>query len=158
MANTLPEDTITFKASSAKALRILLISIAFVAIGIWMPGEMPLLVRLGVWFFALGIPVSLIMLLMPNSAHLKLDPEGFEIRTFFRAHKTLWQDVAQFSMGSIHGATMIGIRYSGSYDKQKAARAFASSLAGMEGAIPNSYNARPEEILIALQAWHAKFA
>jgi hypothetical protein len=37
------------------------------------------------------------------------------------------------------------------------ARSMAAALAGMEGAIPNHYNATLEEILEALNAWRQRY-
>lgn len=80
-------------------------------------------------FFGLGIPASLLV---------------------------KWSDIDAFRMASIRGAKMIAIDYSAEYTKQKAARAAASALAGMEGAIADHYSAPLEKVLQTLHEWKAR--
>jgi hypothetical protein len=153
----IPEDAVvTFKASRKKALLLFLGSVCFVAIGLWMSSEKPLIGWICVAFFGLGVPVSLLMLL-PNAMYLRLDGEGFETGTFFSKHKTKWADVARFEIGSIRGTKMIAIVYIQEYNAQQLGRAIASSLSGMEGAIPNSYDAPLGYILAAMNSWKSRF-
>ena len=150
------QDQLIFKASRKKALMILAISVAFVVLGAWLTGERPIIGWLCVGFFGLGIPVSLLML-RPKSAFLKLTPEGIEIVAMYRTTRIKWSDVEGFYVGNISGAKMIGIAYSPAYQKQKAGRAFASALSGMEGAIADSYTASIEEVCGTLNEWKARF-
>ena len=108
-------------------------------------------------FFGLGVPISLFMLLSPNSMYLRLDAEGFEMGSFVKKTRIKWTDVEGFALGSIHGAKMIAIIYAPHYNEQKAGRAIASTLSGMEGAIANSYNAPLDEILKTLTEWRARY-
>lgn len=56
-------DSRVIPTSRAKSALVLLASIGFVALGVWMSGEKPVLGWVCAGFFALGIPVSLAMLL-----------------------------------------------------------------------------------------------
>lgn len=71
-------DVRVFSASKKKAFLLLLISIAFVAAGVWMSSENPVMGWTTVAFFGLGIPASG-FLLLPGKVYLKLDPDGFEM-------------------------------------------------------------------------------
>ena len=144
-----------FRGSLKKALLLLVISIGFVILGAWLTTETPLLGGLCVAFFGLGIPASLIMM-RPNSTYLKLDADGIEIVSMSRHLKLKWSDVEAFRMASIHGAKMIAIDYSAEYTRQKAARAVASALSGMEGAIADHYRASLEQVLQTLNEWKAR--
>jgi hypothetical protein len=148
---------VTFRASRKKALLLFLGSICFVAIGVWMSSERPLIGWGSVVFFGLGVPVSLLMLL-PEAMYLRLDAEGFEIGSFLGKNRTKWDDVARFEIGSIRNTKMIAIVYARGYQGQQVGRAIASSLAGMEGAIRNSYDAPLGEILASLNAWKSRFS
>jgi hypothetical protein len=53
---------------------------------------------------------------------------------------------------------MIAIVYKPDYKDQKMLRKVSSSLAGMEGAIPNSYAVSQDALLATLNEWHARFA
>ena len=150
-------DELTFHASRGKAALILLGAIVFVAIGYFMRAEEPFMGWACMIFFGLGIPVGLIMLFSPNSTYLRLDPEGFEMGSFVKKTRMKWTDVAGFELASIRGAKMIAIVYAPHYEGQKIGRAVAENLSGMEGAIPNSYNAPLAEVLKTLNEWRARY-
>jgi hypothetical protein len=151
------QTEIVFPASRLKALLLLAGSCAFVAIGILMAREKPLIGWASVMFFGLGIPLSILMLL-PNKVYLRLDPRGFEIGSPFSKKLTRWKDVERFYIGAVRGARLIAIVYRPGYSQQQALRKVSSKVAGMEGAIPNSYAASREEVLKALNEWHARHA
>jgi hypothetical protein len=147
----------TFHGSRSKAAFVLLASIAFVVIGYFMRVEKPLIGWACMIFFGLGIPVGLMLLFSPNSTYLRLDSEGFEMGSFVKKTRIKWTDVAGFELASIRGAKMIAIIYAPHYEGQKAGRAIAENLSGMEGAIANGYNAPLDEVLAALNEWRARY-
>jgi hypothetical protein len=149
-------DEVVFRASKGKAVLILVISSIFVAGGYWMTAEEPLMGWLCVGFFALGIPAS-IMMMTSKSMYLRLDREGFDMVSPLKRVRVKWTDVDGFAMGDIEGAKMIQIVYAPHYSQQKLGRMVAAGLSGMEGAIPNSYNASLAEILKTLNEWRARF-
>jgi hypothetical protein len=147
----------TFRASKKKALLLLLGSLVFVALGVLMSEEKPLIGWLCAGFFGLGIPASLFMML-PNAMFLRLDREGFEMGSMFGSQKVLWAEVNGFQISSIRGAKMIEILYNENYTRQKVGRAVASAMSGMEGAIANNYNASLDEVLNTLRSWKERYA
>lgn len=149
-------NVVTFRASRKKALLLLFGSICFVALGVWISSEKPLIGWACAAFFALHVLVSLLMML-PNAMYLRLNEEGFEVRSLIRTHKIKWTDVEGFQIGSIRGAKMIAIIYSPEYWQQQIGRAVSASLSGMAGAIPNSYDATLDEVLNALSTWRMRF-
>lgn len=150
-------DTLKFVASPWKALLIMIYSVGLVSLGVWLKeSRWTFLGWLTIAFFGLGVPLSLLMLL-PNATYLLLDEEGFEMRSVFRKNKYRWTDVAGFYIGSISGAKMIAILFHPEFKPQRLARSLAATLAGMEGAIPNHYNATLEEILEALNTWRQRY-
>jgi len=150
-------DELTYHASRSKAALILLACIVFVVIGYFMRLEKPFIGWACMIFFGLGIPVGLMMLFSPNSTYLRLDTEGFEMGSFVKKNRIKWSDVAGFELASIRGAKMIAIIYAPHYEGQKIGRAVAENLSGMEGAIPNSYNAPLDEVLKTLNEWQARY-
>jgi hypothetical protein len=149
------ESQVIFRGSLKKALMLLLISVGFVGLGAWAITEEPIIGWLCIAFFGLGIPASLLMM-RPGSTYLKLDADGIDIVSMWRHCKLKWREVDGFRLGSIHGAKMIAIDYSPEYTKQKAGRAVASALAGMEGAIADHYNVPLEQVLQTLNDWKAR--
>jgi hypothetical protein len=82
--SSVPHELV-FRGSFRKVLLLLAISIAFVAIGLWMTSERPVLGWLCAGFFALGIPASLFMM-RHNSTYLRLTDKGIEIVKSWRCH------------------------------------------------------------------------
>jgi hypothetical protein len=151
-------DELTYHASRSKAALILLASVAFVVMGYFMRVEKPFVGWACMIFFGLGIPVGLMLLFSPNSTYLRLDQEGFEMGSFAQKTRIKWTDVAGFELASIRGAKMIAIIYAPHYEGQKAGRAIAENLSGMEGAIANSYDAPLAQVLKTLNEWQARYA
>jgi hypothetical protein len=130
-------ESLTFRASRAKGLLVLVLSWCFVA---------------------LGIPVGLFMIFSPNAMYLRLDQEGFEMGSLIRKLRIKWTDVRGFEMRRIHHNRMIAIIYAPHYNEQKIGRAVASTISGMEGGIANNYNASLDEIPKTLNEWRARYA
>lgn len=95
----------TCHASKFKALLLLLGSIFFVAGGLRMTTEKPIIGWICIAFFSLGIPASLLMI-FTNAMFLRLNEEGFEIGSLFGSQKIRWGDVERFEIASIHGASL----------------------------------------------------
>lgn len=150
-------EPLNFRASRMKAFWLLLAAVAFVTIGFFMRAEKPLIAWACILFFGLGIPLSLVMMFSPNSMYLRLDEEGFEMGSFFKKNRVKWTDVAGFELASIRGARMIAIIYAPHYEGQQIGRAIAENLSGMEGAIPNNYNAPLDELLPTLNEWQQRY-
>jgi hypothetical protein len=149
-------DELVIPGSSKKAITLLFIAVALVAVGIF-------LIVLGeVWgwvmvsFFALGIPIA-IWMLWPNNNYLKLDPKGLEMKALLRPMQLKWTDVDDFYIATIHGNKMIGIRYSSSYARMAIGRKVVSAISGIEGALPDHFQNSPEEICETLNRWREKF-
>jgi hypothetical protein len=143
---------IEFRANRAKALLLLAGSAGFVLLGAWARHANPWLGWTCVLFFGLGIPASAAMLL-PNATFLRLDARGFEMSAFFRRHRVEWQHVADFALVQVAGRRMIAIAYAPAYRRPRALRRAASTMSGIEGAIPDYYDAPIEAVLDALLAW-----
>jgi hypothetical protein len=81
-------DTVVFKTSTASALKLIGGSCAFVAMGYYNVTQQPVgsllhtISRLGIWFFALGIPVGLLQLL-GFTMSVTLSRGGLIYRIFF---------------------------------------------------------------------------
>ena len=150
------QDELIFKASIKKALGLLAISICFVAVGVWMSSDEPVIGWLIAGFFGLGIPASLLMM-RPGSTHIRLHPEGFEVVAMSRRTSIKWSDVEAFQIGKMSGNKMIAIVYSPEYNRQRAGRAIASALAGIEGGIADHYTVPLDEICDALNEWRVRF-
>lgn len=151
------QDFLHFPASKKKAVLILLGSLVFIALGVWLKPAQPLLGWACIIFFSLGIPAALVMA-FSKKIYLRLDAQGFEMGSLVKTVRVAWTEVDGFQMVSLKGAKMIAIHYNGMYQDQRALRRAARALSNIEGAIANSYSAPLPVILQHLQAWHARYA
>ena len=150
-------DGILYRVNRKRSALVLLASLLLTAGAAWMAPEYPLLVVIAAFF---GL-CSVILLLqsLPSAASLRLDPEGFEVRSLGRVRRTRWQDVSAFRIASIQGTKMIGIEYAPDYEGQKSERNFASMISGgTEGAIADQYDAPAEEIAKTLNEWQERYS
>lgn len=144
-------DVIVLTANKKKAVRLLLLSTAFVALSIFLVlhGENAWMGWMCAVFFGLGIPVSIYML-KPGAGELRIDRNGIEMKTMRKPMTLHWSEVNRFYVGYVRTGLsrtkMIGIEFSDSYDKFHAGRQFASGLTGMQGALPNHFSRSAEEV------------
>ena len=111
-------------------------------------------------FFALGIPIFLLQL-HPRCSFLTVSDEGLEISSLFRRSTTRWKDIAEFGVYTLrqHGlpvSKQVGINYVPGYEQLSKARAVAKALTGFEGALPDTYGYRAEELAQLLARIHAQ--
>ena len=133
----------------------------FVAIGIWMGVT-------GEWigypiagFFGLGV-VVFILQLIPGSAYLYLDPEGFTYCSLYRSKTVPWSIIDGFHVVAMKQTglkvhEMVGFNFVSSYDSSQLDRQISSTVAECEGGLPNTYGKSAEELTCLinehLQRW-----
>ncbi len=128
-----------------KYFRLLLTCLGFTAIGVWSlhDGE-----KTG-WFiaplFGLGV-LFFILLLLPQSAYLKIEPEGLTVCSLFRVHRFRWSDIDSFMPIQVVINQMVGLRFSPSYQAPKWLRKIAVGLSSAEGALPDTYGLSAKEL------------
>jgi len=150
-------ETLVLRPSRVKSLVMLLIGVAFTAGGIVMVRDGA---RWG-WFVLIffGLcTVVFISLLLPNSAYLRLTPEGFEIRSLYRSFRNKWTDVTSFRAGRVGLNPMVMITFAPTYQRGRTARAVADALTGGEGGLPDTYGHSAKELAALLNEWRARYA
>jgi hypothetical protein len=132
------------------------VCLAFVAAGAFLmtTGEFAWGVA-AVGFFGLGA-IVLAMTLLPGASFLKLEREGFEIRSLFRSGSYRWSDVQEFRPVAIppSGLTLVGFNFS--RDARPAAAWLSGSVAGVEGCLPDTYGLSAEELASVMEAWRTR--
>jgi hypothetical protein len=151
------DEELIIPGSRKKAIWVLLAAIALVAVGVCLIalGEFWGWVMVG--FFSIAIPIA-IWLIASNRSYLRLGRNGVEVMAPWRPTLIRWADVDEFYVATLSGNKMIGIEYSSAYRGLAAGRKVAAFLSGMEGALPNQYQASPEEICATLNQWRQKYA
>lgn len=136
-----------------KWLLLALASLAFVLAGVSL-GADSLWDRAGIAFFGLCFLVSLVTML-PGGAYLRLTSEGFTMCSLFRTHTFRWADVEGFVVGRVLLSRKVMVKFAGSFPRSRALRWLNVRLFGFEGALPDSYGLRPEELADLLNAYKA---
>lgn len=103
-------------------------------------------------FFGLGVVVFGVILL-PNSAYLRVSQDGFTVCSLFRAHSYRWSDVGPFTVDRIGPNRMVVFNFSDQYRALPLARKAASAITGYEGALPDSYGMSLEELACLLNEY-----
>ena len=130
---------VTYSASRKKMLMLLGVSLAFVAIGVWLyeDPENRLMAGLCAGFFGLCALVALVSL-HPRAAYLTLNEQGFEFCSLFRKHFVAWSAVQEFVPISMSGNAMVGFYYVPGQNAPKM-RHVSNFIAGVEAALPDTY-------------------
>ena len=152
------ELPVTYPASRRKMLMLLVVSLAFVAIGIVMlrnPAER-LMAGLCTGFFGLGAVVALINM-HPRASCLTLSEQGFEFSSLFRRHFVAWSDVTDFVPIRMNGNAMVGFFYGASRKNAPALRHVSSFIAGIEAALPDTYGHSNIELAKLLNELRARY-
>lgn len=131
------------RPSRLKLLFLLLISSAFVAIGLKMVSDGLTTGWLCALFFGLCALVFVVQLL-PNASYLQLNQNGFTVCALFRSYTLNWTDVSAFEVAWVgvdrmKSNRMIVFNFSNNYRHHATARRLAISIAGYEGALPDTY-------------------
>lgn len=134
---------------------MLLLCSLLVTTGIWMIENGQKLGWLPAIFFGLGILVSIITML-PNASYLKLHRNGFTQVTMFRSSTFRWEDVREFSVGSVGLNKMVMLDFVPSWHESSKLKDVAHSMSGHDGALPDTYGLSAEKLVALLQEWKNK--
>lgn len=136
-----------------KFLKLLAISTGFVVLGAFLIREGEPIGWATVLFFGVGIIVFSLMLL-PGSAYLKLDRDGFTICSLYRSHSARWDEVERFEVGSFKGRKMVFFNFSNSHRGREFLRKLSSAIAGYEAALrPEIYGLSAEQFAALMNDW-----
>ncbi len=133
----------------------------FVAIGIWMAQEEGWIGYLCAGFFGLGIMVAIVKLI-PGSTYLRIAEDGLTFATLFRVKTIPWNVIEQFFVVTMQqtGVTvhkLVGFNYVPDYDRAQALRRINFAMTQCEGALPDTYGKKAEELADLLNRYLAKY-
>ena len=159
--STQQKPHLILRPKKSSAIWLLLGCSLFVAAGLWMAQEKGWIGYLCAGFFALGIPVAIVQLL-PGSTYLEIDEDGLSFANMFRVTKIPWNIVDEFFVVSLKqtGVTvhkMVAFNFIPSYDRSQIGRQISTAIAGCEGALPDTYGVKAEELAQSLNRCLARF-
>lgn len=140
--NALP---LRLRASPLKMLALLVVSLVFVAGGLLMARDEPVMGYFGAVFFGLGAIVAVVSLL-PGSSYVELSDEGFEVCSLFRKHFIRWAQIREFSIYRVQHSERVGWHYLAEAGATTLGRRVSSALAGVEGGLPDTYGMKAREL------------
>ena len=154
----MPEDNrLLLRPSKIGTLGLLLVCSIFVAGGVWMSSRGEWMGWFASCFFGLGIIVAIVQLL-PNASYLLLTEDGFESRSLYRSWFLRWNEVAYFSTVTIGHNRMVSMGFSDLYGTAKTTRRFARFISGAEGALPDPYGMKADQLADLLNEWKNRFS
>lgn len=123
-------------SSRRKTVLLLLLSLGFVSIALFLPGPPDEALFWSGTFFSLCSAVFVALLFRPQ--RLLLDDDGFALSggLIRSPRKIAWQDVSEFFLMPIRpGTSMIGFNYNATSSSKPRAAAVSRRVAGADGAI-----------------------
>ena len=140
----------TLYPKGSQAIGLFFLCAIFVAVGIWMgiTGEWIGYPIAG--FFGLGIVIFIVQLI-PGSAYLRLDPEGFTFCSLYRRTTLPWSGIDGFHVvvmkqTGLKVHEMVGFNFIPSYDTSQLGRQLSNAVAECEGGLPSTYGKSAEEL------------
>lgn len=154
-------EPIVFHRRKSSAIWLLLSSVLFVVLGIWIAQTIGWGGYLVAGFFSLGIPVAVVQLL-PGSTYLRITENELTFTIMFRETSISWDVIDEFMVITMKqtGMTihkMVGINFVSSYDGSRLGRRVSSALSGCDGALPDTYGQRAEDLADLLNACLQEF-
>ena len=149
-------QTITLRPSKVSSILLLLVCSLFVVLGIWMAQTEGWIGYLCAALFALGMPIFIIKLL-PGSTYLRIRDHGIIYCSLFRETVIPWDVIDEFFVITIrqNGLAvykMVGFNYAPSYNRPQIGHRLSSSIANCEGALPDTYGKKAEDLAELLNA------
>jgi len=134
-------SNLILRPSMGNVWKLLLISLGFTIIGVWMivEGE-----GIAAWFVALFFGLGLVVALAkfwPAASYLKITPKGFVCCTLFRRWSAGWDSVSEFQVGRVGN------------DKRVV---FARYGSNRRKFLPDNYGQTPQQLADLMNDWRRR--
>ena len=145
MTAPLPPLPLTLRPTRLRTALLLLGSLGFTALGVFMARDGEWLGYLVGGLFALGLPVFAVQL-HPRAAYLLLNEEGFTYCSLFRVQNVRWADVQGFGVIAVNSFRMVAWNFVPGHPRTGQARRLSQAVSGYEAALPDTYGLKPKEL------------
>lgn len=148
------DGSLTLYPSILSRIGVLAVCSAFVALGIWLGITQGAIWYLAAAFFAIGIPIAMIQLL-PSSSYLRISSDELTFCNMFRETKMPWNILDSFETIVLKQnestiRKMVGIHFTSDYAKSPTMRKLNNAISGVDGALPDTYGMKAEELTALL--------
>lgn len=144
----------TLRSDRSAMLPLLVIALAFVAIGVWLRNDSPMLAWIDIIFFSACALVFLINM-VPNGSYLRLTEEGFIVRNAFRSRVYQWDQVKEF------GVSKVGLRKMVAWNPAEQPQKLTETSGAPTGyvlTLPQTYGHSAEELADLLNGVRDRYA
>ncbi len=97
--------------------------------------------------------------LVPGTAWLKLNSQGFTVRYWFNDNSYRWSDIKEFRlityrfMGVIPVRRSVGFKFSESYPKRNVVSRIVGALASFDRNLQDNYGMKAQDLLVLLESY-----
>jgi hypothetical protein len=150
------QSELVLRPSKGKMVLLLLVSLAFVAIGIAALGRSDWGVGLSCTiFFGFGVVVFAYQL-SPGASYLKLTTTGFVVRSLFRPSPLiLWNEVSNFRVASLPPLGKRMVVYDSINPARPGLAQLNRDLIGASNGLPDNYGLKYQELADLMNAWQS---
>jgi hypothetical protein len=135
---------------------MLVLSLTFVAAGIWIAPQDPLVGYSCVAFFGLGVVIAVVTI-HPSSTYLILEAKGFTCCTLFQKAFFPWSQVQTFLPIRVALKQMVGWNFTSDYWTMQTIRKVNTAISGAEAALPDNYGVPVQELVEVMNSLRTKY-
>lgn len=139
---------LTLRPGKLKNIILILISIAFICMGIVLIDKNLWVAILTIFLFGISLIVFIINLI-PNTSYLKIDERGLEIKSLFRTTFIPWQVVSGFKTKQIFVNRLVTFDINEKYLEN-------SKIKSKTGAFPDTYGMSAKKLAALLNDYKEK--
>lgn len=140
---------LTLKPGKIKNTILILISIAFIVLGISLLEKNMLIAVLNIFFFGICLIIFVINMI-PNASYLKIDERGIEMKNLFKTTFIPWQAVSGFKTKFIFVNKLVTF----TIDEKLLEN---SKMKGKSGAFPDTYGMSAKNLANLLNEYKSQF-
>lgn len=100
----------------------------------------------------------LFVLCLPQASYLRLTAAGLEFSNRFRRDFVRWSEIARFRVTDLGGHSIVGWDYVPGHSRSRPLQPVASAIAGVDGALPETYGLSGEDLAQLLNDLRARSA
>lgn len=142
--------SVTLSVSKPKWLLMLVGSCLGTALGYW---SITFKGGWSAWLFTLFLGLVVVVSavqLIPGASYLKLDKNGYEVRTLFRRARLSWSEVSDFKALRVGLLKLVLFRYS------SAGKIYRLKIDGRNATLTDTYGFAADELAQLMNEWHSR--
>jgi hypothetical protein len=136
---------VTLYPKRSSGVLLVVVCLVFVTLGVWIGWTDDWFGYVAASFFFIGV-VAAFVTLLPGSTFLRIDATGLTFANLFRTTHLPWQAIDRFFVIAAQHHKMVALNFAPSYEPARLGRRACKLLTGCEGALPDTYGKKAEEL------------